>query len=1570
MAELEDFNGEQPFSLEDLITQETFVAPVNSHSSNINLAAHTTMLSSDENLPDTYNSIVGKLEETPDDETSKVDYLLRLTKEKSYTKSRQALVDLLADPNYSDEDKSVAVNKVMDIKSEQYSMRNILSEEALIAPSHGESVEGEAARVSLADAISEINIYKDKQQKLLNMEVSKLNADTANVFGDLLEYALPFVAQKFTSDILDGVRNGEGWAFDEAFTLMGSTKNEIRTNLLKMPPESRYGMAEKIAEMVRVHGNITAINENDFAKLEMLRTFLEEGYYGDESAAIDNLVSVMDLVGLGAATKRSVSFASGLARDIDTVVSIAEDLQNARRMAIKGGAQPASVVSNLKDVNPSKARAAFEAMESDFSGLTSYALYGVTREEAIAGDLLPEITSVNGVVTNKVYAPDANILMKDERVNEVFQQARHDGGLYFFSKEKEELTARTVNDFESVVGLTPRKEMNTFEVKGTGTLVKAVYGPPQGGFSSPTHAIEMVKWALREYNIPEGAITLLRRDAETGQYVPSTLKEVEAMETIFESVKGKKSRRGLGKKQTKLVKVVSQKPDYLVQVEHFSPYSIGDVVKMAETDVKYNILDRIMGVFGLKGAGSLQRHVLDAHSMLHPKITIPSSVAVEKVAGLEKALLSLGDRFAVGFTKLPKDRQGIVDTMIKEANRLGQPISYNKMVADGLTPREIKVMKDWKKYWDTVYWLENADLAKTLRFQGYKEFVDGASDTLLFAKPVHTTKRNAVKSIYDYTTGNIRNVTPDEIKTLYDNGGTYAQLRQPIHVGDEVAEFIQVESNSSRAYLREINDTSQVLTYRPGYYSVHYKDPYFVIEKVTDSKGNHIYDKAVATAGSMKDAKLLSERYAAVNGKEYYHRADLKKEGVRGDEYWDLQMSQGRSAQRARGERLEAGTSGAIDPSQTNILNPVDSLVASVRSISQRTAMRPVLETLKKRALQQYSEFMPKNDFGSPVFTSNLEEIKYRGGRVEDRRKLADARTTVEYINSLENGYINHIDDFYKATLKSIANIAGEKEWLKLEKAAMWASDAKGPTGMAKNVAFNLYLALNPIRQFLVQSHQAIQLAANFNWMYKPTSPSQLATLVSLQFGVKPNELLLESAGMSLKEAEEMFTQYKRTGLSAGVDKQNLIRGALSDLADQTAKKDIKVFTVMRKLGFDPGENINRMAAWLAHRDKAIGEGKSMADEAVQDWVSGNASNYIYNMNIAGEMPYSQNLLNTIFHFFQVPHKAFTTMTTNRALTPKQKLRLLGFNAVMYTLPPAAMYNIFGDVLPENQEARDAVAQGLEGAVYNKLLSIASGEKTSIDWSGLSPVDTYGTYEFVHSLLTTDLGGLIANSPSGQLIAGNNPRITNFIKTAARYTNLVDDYETPTELSEVAKSFLSLSSGMSNAFKAKYIMEYGQKINTTGGVTDVNVSTMEGLAQIAGFGTMDEVKRYWLRQDMYDKSEEKKTDVKEWYSEYKKHLLKAGIQPNEASQVVKTFTEFFRVSGNDDYETREILSKLISKDAQGGDVGLHKYIIQNSGIYDSEGARSLILNTPDITEEEREKLLQVIEHINSYKETE
>lgn len=1567
MITLDDLQEGAELTTEDLVSGEAPAMAKPNQESVKNLATHAALLSegeSEEAVIGTYDNAMAEMERDPNKDN--VSRIMELAKNQEYGQTRDALTDFLADPNVSDELKEQAAVGVLDINTDQYNSYNILSRRNLSKESTGENMEAEYVRVGLADAVEEMNAVKKEQQGLLNSQVAKGNASLGAAFADIAEYFVPFVEQKDVADALDGMRDGEGWAIDEAFTMLGNTKMELKDMLNELPPSERMEFTRKLALVVEQSTTTTLIGENDYGEMDILRTVLEDGYYGEGSKWIDNVAAVLDLVGLGATLKKPAKALFKTAKGATDTGMTA--LRDSRRAASASRAAKTSAAKNAKDTNPSQARAMHEAAAADETGDTAAALYGTTREDAISSDLAPQIASVSGAVEAKLSRVDLIYRNASDEAKEVLDDAVSSGFIELTKAEKVSARTRVVNQFEQADGFTPRKEMSQIDSHAGGVKIKSVYGPAESGFSSGKAAMDSAKWALRDFGVTDADITLLVRQG--GEYVPTSLKEMEALGTISKVVKATGPR--------KIDLLPKKQKDFLVQVEHDYAFNPADVTEWSKFDVKYNIFDRLGVFIGKSGQGSLQRTLIDPASSLDPTITLSASSGFDKAAHLEKSLIGLGDSFATKFKKMPKDRQKLMDDLIRESNEKGLGFDHNKMVREGFDEGEIDAMRSWREYWDTAYVLENRDLARTKKAQGYSEFIDEATDTKLVVKPLAHSKVGTSAKVFDHSDGSIKTLNKQELADLYKKDGTVAQMAQPMKVGDEAVELVVSRNSPGSSYLRGITDSTEMLSYRKGYYTVQYTDPQYIVKVVKGADGVE-YQRAVATAGNRLDAEHKAQRLADLDedGSEFLVRGD--KKGVKNDssEHWDLLQARGRTSQRVRGQRLEDSTTNIDELSTAPIANPVESLVSSSRSIANRVPMRKVIETHKMRFMDSYSDFLPDSKFGGKTWTTDPTELKYRGVGSEDGGRLADARTTMEYINYLENGYVNALDDGIKTVLKQISNWAGEaslktttkagtKGAQALEKVAKKAAEVRGVSAMGKNASFQMYLAASPLRQFIVQGHQAVQLLANHSdWIRKGNPIPEMMVLLTQQAGLRVPKKMLKSLGMDEAGAKAFYESWRKSGASASIDKQNLIRGALNGVADEAASfgalskaKNVAAMplTISRKIGFDSGEYFNLMTSWLAHRHKAIANGEDITDLAVLDTVAAKARNFTYNMNAAGDMPYNQNALALVFQFMQVPHKAMLTMTANRVLSRSEKLKLIGFNGLMFTLPVGTMLSLLGDNVPEDPVARDAVLNGMYGLMLNSSLSAISGEEVRVDWGGLSPLDMYGTAEFVHSLFTEDPGTTLANTPAGQLFFGGNPRVTNWAKATARYFNLIDDYENPTTFGDVALEFAKLSSGLSAAFKSGYAKEFGLKRSSYGGITDPNVTSMEALIQAAGFQTLDESQRRWVKKELYEKSAAYREDVQMWYTDLKRHVLRKGISPQEQEYTVQVFSEAFRVWGNGS-QARTIIQQLLRKDISKGDVRLYNQVIKAGGFLGADKMNAMIDSLGgDMTDEKKANL--------------
>jgi hypothetical protein len=1450
---LESLQQGSPDALESLVETE----PNKGHApSSKNRAAYVSMMSEGEPV-ETFRQIEAEMSQLGNSPTAQS--LSDDAKAELFASNKAAMIEFLADPNFSDEQKRSAALQMLDRTNTLYSVENIFSGKGLAEGSKGENLEQEMVRLSVSDRIDKINQYKKDVQYLLVSEIAQSDTSKIGAWLDFVELILPFDEQARVNNVRNAIVAGEEYRgeLDGLFSFLGKSKTGMRDMIENAPVEKRYEMAQTLVNAINDENRLVLLGENELARFEMLQTFLKDGYYGGPDEFVDNVISLLDAVGVGAlleaplksAGKRVGKFLKGTRAFSD------EEFVSAwRRRNTTKTAQPVSPAENMVETNPERSRLVHEASAQDAGGEAAEAFYGTTREDAMAGDLLVEALTADQRMRKRTHNVDAINNQEITPRAEILDVAAKDGGIYYFEAEKKQMRSAVYNDFESAAGLRMLHEMSQFGVADDGGyVIRAVYGAPEGGFLTAQRAVDQAKFNLRKYGIVDRDITVMKR-GENGEYAP-----VEGVPT--------------------------EVGDYIAKVDYTYKFNPLDIQKWSEADVKYNIFDRIPWGTAEAKAGTLQRNLLDAHSMLHPKLTLGANVSVDKAAGLESNLLDFAKEFSDKYTKFPKDRQALLDDYIRESNYRGVPLKESKLLAEGFTKEEIGTLKTWRQYWDTMYWLENKDLAKTLRSRGFEVLEDARTDTRLFARRLSGQSAKGVRTVYDTENGTVTRLTVDQVDEIYEGSGVVAQLRNPLDVDGELIEHIVVKENVEGARLRGIRDFDKILNYRNGYYTVNYTAPKFIVKRVVDRNGKE-YTRAVGVAGDTPQAKAYMEALQANadEGAEYFVRGDIKKLDMSSDDYWNIQSASGRVAQRVRGKRLEDGSELAVAGGDSSfVMGPVDSMIHSARSTASRVHMRDYIEATKQRFLKQFEPVLSQEK-GFTQWPANLDVIRRNAvTRGIDKKVMADAVTTYEYIRYLEHGYINAIDDGIKASLKALAEISGHKGYGKLERGLETLADKRGVMATAKNAAFQAYLATNPVRQLIVQSHQATLLAVNFpKYVLKQQMARDLGGVLS---GMVDKDFKASSvlAGRTPAELETLVKEFKESGLMASVDKQNLVEGSLTQLADDTSKfgKTLAGRAVasglvfMRKTGFDAGETINILSSWLAHRDQLVNsKGSFKLTQEELEIVSAKARNYTYNMNFAGDLPYNQNALNLMFLYMQVPHKAFTTMTTNRVLSRAEKARMAAYQIPMFTLPPAAMYNIFGEELSHlPEETREMVVQGLEGYMFNKIMSLMIDEPTKTDFSSLAPLDMYGTWEFVEALATLDLGKMAVESPSGQLFFGNNPRITNAFTNVARYFNWVQDFEDPTDMAMVLNGFAEISSGYSNAFRARYAFKHGQIVHG-GDVIDNHVTVMEAVLKAGGFPTMDETLHWYQITEGYEKSKEFKTDVRQWYKDLKIHLLK------------------------------------------------------------------------------------------------
>lgn len=1418
---------------------------------------------------------------------------------------------------------------------------NTLHTNSLAAGSKGESREAEDARISTADAVREIYKQRQEVQGMINAFAASLDSVSVQTAVDLAAISvLPFgnVASvgKVNLDVQARVGTKSLWKALKGFFLPGNATMDLKEQLSRLPPEKRTEFAQIVLNSIEKHSGVIFSNSNQYAQYEKARYIFEEGGYTSLDQFIDNMSPLLDAFGitqtLRAATKvtkfKNIQGKpynpSGKQADVSDVdfketVRAARVEDSVRRIeynqtvALENPASPAKVFSQS---NPEKARAAHEAVFKSEGDVVAEGLYGTSKVDALASDVIPQAATESGRVTSKAGDASRNLRETLDIPKDVLDYMANTGAIYFTTAEKAAARANIVNDFKSAEGLEMNEAMSSFALDGGRVKISAVYGLPEGSFSNAKQAFEQAKMALRKQGIREDEIVILKKDGL--DHVPVKLEEAT----------------GEG--------------NYLIRVDTFHEVDPTNVTNFEKFDVKRNLFDRI-GMLVSNDTGSLSRYLFDAASMLHPTYTGAASVATDATSRFDKILLDIASEYSDKFNKLPKDRKALMNDYIREANYNGIKMDNTDLVARGFSKDEIDTLRSWKKFWDVHFYLENYDVIRTLRAEGYQYFRNQNAE--LFARPI--AKDSTIGGIYDPAADIVRILTKSEMDDLYNKGGTVAKLRRPSTFGTDTSEYMIVRNTPSE-YLRTIRDSDQALNYRDGYFQLQYTAPRFVDELIKDKNGKVIGTKTVAVAGDTAEAKRFAERMSASTGAEYKIRGDDRAMQKGSDAYWDVNSASGRIAQRHRGKLLEDGSGLNHLGDGSYIINPVDSAIRAAKSIAGRTITRPMLEAAKARFMQQYAEMLPSNGIGGVRYPKSSSEISLKGKEVS--KEVADARTTYEYINYLENGYINTADNVFKAGLHMIADILGNAGASKLERGALIAASGQGPTSLGKNFTFFAYIASNVLRQLIIQPHQVVR-----TFSYNPVGWASgrvqgLATQYLADImGIK---------GTMVQDGPEFIRFVKDSGLMDSVDKQNLVRGTLTDAADSTNKAIRiagKAAEFPRKIGFDMGEQANLLVHAAAVFDRYKRLGKDITNKAVRDEAISEIRAISYDMNFAGDMVYNQTTLAIVLQFMQVPHKAFLQLT-NRRLDPAVRARMIAGDLILWGTPTLLISEMMGaDILPDNPELREVVTYGLESLLLNNMFREFFKEDVNIDFSGLAPYEMTGWMKFFEGMWGGGLHDLLLNSPSGQLFFKDGSRIQKAMQSVGRYFGVVEDIdETPETFIDVMNEVAKISSGYNNWVKAQIMLDAKKKHDQYGAVIDKNTSNVEAWAQALGFGTADTREFYNAVKKIGKENKAYRDDVLQVYNEIKRYYYDKLQSDNYDPVFVTKVTGRILKTFENDPAALEIIYGQLAKDMQGKDAELIAMILRRSGIPEVGNLKDKVKMMP-ISDEEKQLIYQRID---------
>lgn len=1437
---------------------------------------------------------------------------------------------------------------------------NTLSEESLISSSGDDETEDQAEfRYNFADEIDRVNGTKRRIAAAINTLRGEQDQSLGATMVDVAELFAPLAEWVHIDRLLADVDQNLGG--DEGFTgLMGTQKEQLFETIRALPSSEREAFAYAVIDMVKQHENIILPDGNDLMTIDTLERMLLNNDYSNFEKWFDNATSVLDMLFVGgiarAATRpvkaategmntsrASSEFMDGeivtggevVLRDVNesqvedifdldaSQFSEVQDLQRiARSEATRTDVPPTAPSQVVKDTNPDMARTMHDTAMADQTGEAAEGLYGTSRVEAGAKDRLPEPELQPGRTPNKVEMTEPVYAEPPE-----IREARIRNGNTAISRDEMKRVTDKLSD-----NLRAMSDSVVIRSNLDGTFgVTVRYSPIDSSLKSYDEVIRQTEFAFRNYGLTEKNFQVVRRSGSNW---------VE-----------------LGSK--KADEVIGEGGDYAVAIKfdyQFRPEDLEDVDLLKTGNMLSRTLDRIPANVlspSVLGQGSITQNLLDAASVIHPQIVNAASVAVDRTFGLKKIYVEAIDNFSKKYASMPKDRRAEITDYINKANSDGIPFKESDLWARGFSADEIDALKTWRRANDIMWHAANDDLLITLRSKGYKSVVHKDSDTMLVGRPV--TRNNTASNRPMLAPGSaqgsdVTKLTVQQLDELYENGGEVVKLDEPIEVDGQWVNEVIARNTVDGSYTRALYDGQRVLAYRDGYYPVMYDANYFITKTIKTADG-----EVTKVVGSAKNAKDADNAIATLRGNEpkavFSSRKDRRFNDVRtqqeiGEDGWNLAVNSGLSAQRVRGQRLKDYSAGVEKAQNTNLKDPLEAVANQISQLSYRIPMRQYFDTVKTRWMLNYGKHLdlPVNPrTGEPDFPSSVQMIKGKDG--VKGSFVADARTNYNYIYSLENGYINGIDNMYRGVLHAASDFVKELGMGKAESVLLNAT-AISPVNGTKAAAFKLFLSLNPLRQAVVQRGQIAMIGA--------MNPEYLAT------GLAKDLWNLNRARFGVGEVDTrtklLLSELNESGVLEAVDAHNFIRQDLLRLADVSATQKLRgglmrPVDFSQKYGFDLAEQDNLVAAWLAHRDKAVKAGKDLSDQRVRDEILGQTRAFTLNMNRAGEMAYSQNTLGILTQFLSFQHKAFLQGITNKSLTPKHRAMLLGYSTAVFGTGATAFGVLIDRALkdmPAGPE-KDILTDGMIHTLANGVATLVSGEKQAVDWGDLAPAEAYGIGNTIVGLIQTPVVDLFQQSPAGSLLFGNNPRIQNLYGSAMRYFGVHDDYETPgleTSLLDVSRTFLNLASGYSNGFKANYALRMREKISSGGSITDADVTGFEAMMQALGFQTVDEVSTREALGELYGDGTFEPDDVEQWYYDLRAHLARRGQTAQETETFARVYSEAWRVFGDDRPRAAEKIIQLLQRDANNNDYSMFQNLLRVIGYKTDEDIWNVINAMP------------------------
>lgn len=1449
---------------------------------------------------------------------------------------------IFSDPNVSVEEKGRAFDQLVNPQSPIYSqeaqvaakLNSVSEDEQEEMKGSGYDMWAEMARGSEQRAIA---------QQIVNNQIMNMDRSFTSAATDMAEYLVPFVSSIQKGKIgreLNKATGEEGFPMLSAIIQEGEFTQEIASVLNNADP---YDYAMKRNALLEAINNNPSVFIKDVNQLQKL-SLLNQGLLGDYSTGeriLEDMSSILDLIGAGGLTRGISRTVSGI-RAINRAKRLAEAETLAMNSIIKNGSEPSSVIA-MSDDPLSTFSMIRQSLNSEGDPI-SMALSGKPKTDFLASTAIPSTSnSPSAIITGGI---------SSARVAGVTSAAQTMGMRtvykdWFTDSEWAKAADIFRNRIENVRGLGYDSNNSSIVFDpdtGTSSISSIYLRPNNVPFRDARTAFNNTVNNLRAYGITPGEIALMKKNGN-----------------IWEEDAAATNALRMGNTVPKV-----QGGQYATRVDYTHEYFVKDFGELNEVDIRKNFLDRFR-VLSDRLSGSLTSHLLDPAS-LFPKHIAGAAAHLDDVAAqTAKEFSNQANILAKNVYSLPKQRRAMIVNYLEEANQNGLAFDVQDLTTRGFQPEEISSIKHFRDLQDAIWYSDNQYAIHNLKNKGYMLWDNKQLGSKLPVRETDWGRMVANDKVMD-ASGNVVDFSTLDAQRLQRQGYTIAKLKDPVEGADYV---LSANKANDGDIIRAFREFDNVLEYRPGYYKIQYKAPYFIDATITRPNGE-TYKAAVGMAGTKAEAEELMRTALAGSYNDMVVRyskelasKDSGRLGMVDDWSEDLDFI-GQTAFKHRGTTIQQTAIYPTTLSHGYVANPFESLSRSISSMSKRVSFGDYLSAMEERFMQRYSDQL----VDPTRVPRNYADFKTT--QIVDPKKAADAKTMFNYYSYLRNGYLNTVDATVQAAFMStLRAIEGTSLASKKVVNALVAGTEMKPSVAGRAASFTTSMVFHPMRQAILQSSQTTLLAAIdpvavFNGSLLRKSVG-LRAVPFVMGNRKAEEALAKGMGIKHSELLSLHKDLEEAGLLANISRHNVVGASLEDLSSinqiQPVRSAFKKFaSPFRKAGFEFGESLQQAAAFIVFRDKALKNKTVLTSKDIQE-VATQARNFTGNMNRAGDMPYNSNWLSLAFQYLQFPHKMFLNMTTNRQLDTPTKLKMIAANSILWGVPFSQIIPPFvASLIPEDGWTKEWIEDGLMSVVINKMLQGVAGDNSSVDVSSIKPLQLDFLFE-IGRFNFFDAMEYAERAPASSLLR----KAKNSIGFMMQH-----DYNSARDYAMVAREFMNIASGMSSAAKSRYAFEYGKAVTQLGDVTDEDVTAVEAFFMSAGFGTRQERINQRVRSlAMWDAPniEQTRSDVKLWYDTLKRICLSDNLDGRDPQRSDRILAEFPKAFGNDPRAYNELQGLFQDDLVKNYDPQMANYLLKRANWDSSDGFKQAV-RISNIDENLKASLIDGIEKLEQHKEPE